>query len=197
MPRAAACVVVAATLACAAPGRVGAQAWIQLRLSTGAYRYADVSYAFANRMVLDANVVAFSGGQVYYVGAGYWFGSDSGWSVTPIFYGVLGTAGAERGVALGGYLYLDRGGWRAQGFAGHFVPTSGTVSGYTYVDAFDLTRVIGDWELGASVSGYEYEGSLYGLLGPTLKRNDAVGTWAVSWLTGDGSEFRVIRTFEF
>ena len=34
-------------------------------------------------------------------------------------------------------------------------------------------------------------------MGPTLKRNDGVGAWAVSWRTGDGSEFRVIRTLEF
>ena len=191
--------LLAAALGCAAPRWAGAQAWIQLRGATGGYRYADVSYTFRNRIVLDANVVAFSDGQVYYVGGGFGLGSDSGWSVTPIVYRVFGTAGYEQGIALGAYLYLDGGGWRAQGFGGRFVQTGGSVPGYTYVDAFDLTRVIGPWEVGASVSGYEFERTLSWLVGPTFKLNDGLGWWAVSWRTGDegNSEFRVIRTLEF
>ncbi len=68
---------------------------------------------------------------------------------------------------------------------------------YTFVDAFDVTRVIGPWEVGASVNADEIGASPALLVGPTLKRNDGLGAWAVSWRTGDGSEFRVIRTVQF
>jgi len=36
--------------------------------------------------------------------------------------------------------------------------------------------VIGSWEVGASVDGYRVEGSPTWLVGPTLKRNDGLGT---------------------
>jgi len=87
--------------------------------------------------------------------------------------------------------------WRALGFAGRFFPTGGTVPGYSFVDAFALTRVFGPWEVGASVDADQIGGSPAWLVGPTLKRNDGLGAWAVSWRTGDGSEFRVIRTLQF
>jgi len=60
-----------------------------------------------------------------------------------------------------------------------------------------VTRVIGLWEVGASLDADQIGGSPAWLVGPTLERNDGLGAWAVSWRTGDGSEFRVIRTLQF
>jgi len=179
----------------AAPAQ--AQSEIELRAATGAYRFVDVSYEFRNRVVVDALHVGVSDVQEYHLGAGYELGSDSAWSVTPIVYGVLGTPGRRQGVTLGVFADFRSGSWRVRGFAGRFFPTGGTVSGYTFVDAFDLTRVIGSWEVGASMDADQIGGSPGWLLGPTLKRNDGLGAWAVSCRTGDGSEFRVIRTLQF
>lgn len=64
---------------------------------------------------------------------------------------------------------------------------------YAFVDALDLTRVLGAWELGASVEAFETGGDAAWLLGPTLKRNDSRGSWALSARFGDDTELRVIR----
>jgi hypothetical protein len=180
-----------------AAGSARAQSEIELRAATRGYRFVDASHEFPSGIVFDALYVGVSDVHAYHLGVGYELGSDSTWSVTPIVYGVLGTPGGQRGVTFGVFADLHHGSWRVAGFAGRYVRTGGTVPGYTFVDALDLTRVIGSWEVGVSVDSYQIEGSPTWLVGPTLKRNDGVGAWAVSWRTGDGSEFRAIRTLEF
>jgi hypothetical protein len=195
--REAAALLATAVWLASAAGPAGAQSEVELRAATGGYRFVDVSHTFPNHIVLDALHVGVSDVQEYHFGAGYEFGSDSAWSVTPIVYGVLGTPGRQRGVTLGVFAEFRSGSWRALAFAGRFFPTGGTVPGYSFVDAFDLTRVMGPWEVGASVDADQIGGSPAWLVGPTFKRNDGLGRWAVSWHTGEGSDFRVIRTLQF
>jgi hypothetical protein len=68
---------------------------------------------------------------------------------------------------------------------------------YTFVDALDLTRTSGRWEFGASAGAYETRGDLTWLVGPTVRRNDRRGAWAVSARFGNDTELRLIRILSF
>jgi hypothetical protein len=186
----------AATVALlAAP--LSAQTVVELRGSTTKYRFVDVAHTFANRIVLDALYVGVPGMNELYLGAGYQLRPSAGVSVAPVLYAVLGRESHERGLCLGALLAVDRGGWRAAGFAGHFFRTSGEVADYTFVDALDVTRAFGRWELGASTGVFATGGDATWLVGPTVKRNDRRGAWAASARFGDDTEFRLLRILTF
>lgn len=191
-------VVAAGMLAGAAlSAPVAAQTVVELRGSTTKYRFADVSHAFANRVVLDALYLGVPGMNELYLGAGYQLRPATGVSVSPLLYFVGGKENEERGACLAASLSVDRAGWKALGFAGHFFRTSGNVSDYTFVDALDLTRAVGRWELGASAGAYHTNGALTALAGPTVKRNDRRGSWAVSVRFGSDTELRLLRILSF
>ncbi|PYQ07389.1 MAG: hypothetical protein DMF82_03920 [Acidobacteria bacterium] len=156
-----------------------AQTVVELRASTTKYRFLDLSHAFANRVVLDALYLGVPGMNELYLGAGYQLRPATGISVAPLLY-VVG--GKENDVL---------------GFAGHFFRTSGRVSDYRFVDALDLTRALGRWELGASAGAYHTSGDLTALAGPTVKRNDQRGSWAVSARFGSDTELRLLRILTF
>lgn len=170
---------------------------VELRASTTKYRFFDVSHTFANRVVLDGLYLGVPGMNELYLGAGYQLRPAAGLSVAPILYAVLGKENDERGVCLGALLSVDRGGWKALGFVGHFFRTGGEVADYTFVDAFDLTRAAGRWELGASAGLYETGGDRTWLVGPTVKRSDRRGAWAASMRFGNDTEFRLLRVLTF
>jgi hypothetical protein len=186
---------VAAAALLAAP--LSAQTVVELRASTTEYRYLDVSHTFANRVVLDALYLGVPGMNELYLGAGYQLRPAAGISVAPIAYLVLGKENEERGACLGALLSVDRGGWKAVGFAGHFFRTGGEVADYTFVDALDLTRASGRWEFGASAGLYDTRGDLTWLVGPTVKRNDRRGAWAASARFGNDTEVRLLRILTF
>ncbi len=171
-----------------------AQTELELRASSTAYRFVDLSYSFGNRFVLDGLYVGEPGSNELLLGAGYELRPARGVILIPILYGVLGNDGW--GVTLGGFVSLERGEWRVRAFMGHFFRTGGQAD-YTFVDSLDLTRAIGRWEVGASVDAYHSEGGLIWLVGPTLKWNDRLGAWALSVRFGDATEVRLSRTLAF
>ena len=174
-----------------------AQTVVELRASTTKYRFLDLSHAFANRVVLDALYLGVPGMNELYLGAGYQLRPATGISVAPLLYVVGGKENVERGACLAASLSVDRSGWKVLGFAGHFFRTSGRVSDYTFVDALDLTQALGRWELGASAGAYHTSGDLTALAGPTVKRNDQRGSWAVSARFGSDTELRLLRILTF
>jgi hypothetical protein len=185
----------ATTIALAGAARLApAQTELELRASTTAYRFVDLSYSFGNRLVLDGLYVREPGSNELLLGAGYELRPARGVSLIPILYGVLGNDG--RGVTVGGFVSLERGEWRVLGFMGHFFRTGGQAD-YTFVDSLDLTRAIGRWEVGASADAYHTEGDYTWHVGPTLKWNDGLGAWALSARFGDATELRLSRTLAF
>ena len=191
-------VVAAATLASAALAvPLSAQTVVELRGSTTRYRFADLSHTFANRIVLDALYLGVPGMNELYLGAGYQLRPANGISLAPLLYFVGGKENDERGACLAASLSVDRAGWKVLGFAGHFFRTSGRVSDYTFLDALDLTRALGRWELGASAGAYHTNGDLTALAGPTVKRNDKRGSWALSARFGSDTELRLLRVLSF
>jgi len=174
-----------------------AQTVVELRASTTKYRFADLSHTFANRVVLDAVYVGVPGMNELYLGAGYQLRPATGISIAPLLYFVGGKENAERGACLAASLSLDRAGWKMLGFGGHFFRVSGGVSDYTFVDALDLTRALGRWEVGASTGLYHTNGDLTGVVGPTVKRNDRRGAWAASARFGSDTDVRLVRVLSF
>lgn len=172
-----------------------AETEVELRASTTEYRFLDLSHTRASGLVLDAVYVDVPGLNQLFVGAGYEFEPAERLSLIPMLYAVSGSD--THGVAVGGLVSLQHGGWQVLGFVGHFFQTGGEVSDYTFVDSLDLTRMIGRWEVGGSVDAYETEGEVAWRAGPTLKRNDTWGAWGMSALFGDEREFRLIRAVTF
>jgi hypothetical protein len=160
------------------------------------YRFVDLSHTFASHLVLDALYTGVPGANEFLFGVGYQL-RGHGFSVAPVVYRVIGKENDERGITLGALLSLDTGGFKGAGFVGHFFRTSGGVPDYDYADALDLTRALGAWEVGISTGYFHQSGRWTWLIGPTVKRNDAKGTWAVSARWGDDTEVRVLRVFVF
>ena len=116
---------------------------------------------------------------------------------TPLFYGGFGHENDQKGVALGGSLSVDRGGFKVLAFGGHFFRGSGEVQDYTFLDALDVTRSFGAWEAGVSTGVFATQGDATWLVGPTVKRNDRLGNWAFSARFGDDEEYRLLRVLVF
>jgi hypothetical protein len=161
------------------------------------YRFVDLTHTFARGLYLEALYIGVPGQNELYLGAGFQLRPAKGFTLTPALYAVFGKENDQQGVAIGGLVSVDRSGWKALAFAGHFFRTSGEVADYTFVDALDLTRAIGAWEAGASIGLFETEGDATWLVGPTLKRNDRLGSWAFAARFGDATEYRVLRILVF
>ena len=172
-----------------------AQTEIELRAATTEYRFADLSYTHQSGLLLDAVYVGFPGVDQLFLGAGYEFDPTPGTCLIPILYGVSGND--TRGVTLGGLISLDGRRWHLEGFFGHFFRSNGDVPDYTFVDTLDVTRAIGRWEVGVSADAFAAEGEVAWLAGPTLKRHDELGAWALSARFGDEQEIRLTRKFDF
>jgi len=172
-----------------------AQTEIELRAATTEYHFADLSYTHSSGLVLDAVYIGLPGVDQLFLGAGYEFDPTPGTCLIPILYGVSGSD--TRGVTLGGLISLDGARWHFEGFFGHFFRTDGDVPDYTFVDTLDLTRAIGRWEVGVSADAFAIEGEVGWLAGPTLKRHDGLGAWALSARFGDEQELRLTRKFDF
>lgn len=175
-------------------GPAAAQTVLEARYGFGTdYRFVDASHSFGRGLVLDALYAGAPRIDELYVGVGHQWKPAEGVVLTPMLYGVAGRQNGEAGVALGAFFTLDRGGFRSLAFVGHFFRLGGSVSDYSFADAFDVTRVVGRAELGVSSGFLRSDGDWSGLVGPTVKWNDARGSWAASLRFGDDTEFRVLR----
>jgi hypothetical protein len=161
------------------------------------YRFFDVSRTFAGGLVLDGLYTGVPGLNEVYLGAGYQLKPAAGVIVTPIAYAVFAKELHERGVTLGALLSLDRGGFKGVAFLGHFIRLDGDSPDYDFADALDLTRALGKWEAGVSTGFLHQSGNWSWLVGPTVKRNDARGQWAISARFGDDHELRLLRILLF
>ena len=161
------------------------------------YRFVDLSHTFKGGLVLDALYTGVPGTNELYLGVGHQWKPAAGVIITPMAYAVFGKENEEAGVTLGALLAIDRGGFRSVGFLGHFIRIDGEVPAYDFADAVDLTRVIGRGEIGVSTGFFHSQGAWAWLVGPTLKWNDAHGSWAASARFGDDTEIRVLRVFVF
>jgi len=94
--------------------------------------------------------------------------------------------------------------WRVYRFLGHFRPIEGSVPAYTFLDSFDLSRIVRAWEFGlSSGSFYLSSGSFYvdetwnPQMGPVVIGNDRAGAWRFSIRGGTNFEGRLTRTVSF
>ena len=175
-----------------------AQTVVELRVSTAQYRFADFTHTFANKITLDALVVGGPDNDELLVGVGRQWQVSKAVSVTPLVYAVAGRAEHERGFTLGSMIYAEAGGWKTIGFLAHFVPVSGNIPHYTYLDSFDVTKQISPrWDLGASAGFFRIGGQWNSLLGPMVRRVDHRGYWALSARAGPQPEVRLSRVLTF
>ena len=181
------------------PAAAQAQTVVELRGATTEYRFVDLNRTFESGLFLDLLYLGSETSNELYAGAGWSWKPAAGVTLTPIFYGVAGKEGHERGIALCGSVFVDRAGWRVLGFGGRFLRVSGEVPAYTFLDSLDVTRVLaGKWELGASAGFLRIGGGPWNeLIGGTLKFNDKRGATAVAVRGGYTTELRVIRTLVF
>ncbi len=180
------------------PATLDAQTVVELRGATTEYRFVDLNRTFKSGLFLDLLYLGAKGSNELYAGAGWSWKPAQGVTLTPIFYGVAAKENHERGIALCGSVFVDRGGWRVLGFGGRFLRISGDVPAYTFLDSLDVTRVLaGKWELGASAGFLRIGEDWNELVGGTLKLNDKRGATAVAVRGGYTNELRVIRTFVF
>ena len=122
----AAAVTISLTFCTAGPAR--AQLGAELRASTSEYRYLDVNYTFGSGAMVDALYNGVPGQNELYLGAGYTFSPASWLSLIPIGYGVIGKENEERGLVLGGYIWLETGPYTAIAYVGRFIHLRGGVA---------------------------------------------------------------------
>jgi hypothetical protein len=190
----------ALTIGLLAAGGTSAQAQLaaEIRVASSEYRYLDVNYTFAGGIMIDTLYIGVPGQNEVYLGAGYTFNPASWLSLIPIGYGVVGKENDERGLVLGGYVWLERGPYTAIAFLGRFIHLRGGVASYDFLDTLDVTRSIaGPWEAGFSSTVYREGEDWSHLVGPMLKRRDDKGWWALSALWGYEDEVRLVRVLTF
>ncbi len=194
-----ACVFLLFSLFLAAPA--AAQNYVEARLGhsrNGTYRYVDYNHTFKNRLVADVLYFGAPGQNEAYFGAGYQVRSGASFTLTPLFYGVVGKENREAGLAAGavfGASIAEQ--WNVGGFFGTFWPLRGSVPRYTYLDTLDATRKFSSWEAGVSTGFYRIAGSWNPLAGPVVVKNDGAGAWRFSVRGGTAPEIRLTRTVTF
>jgi hypothetical protein len=180
------------------PSAVRAQTVVELRGATTRYRFVDLNHTFKSGLLLDLLYLGAPGSNELYAGGGWSLKPATGVTLTPIVYYVTAHENGERGIALCGSVFVDRGGWRVLGFGGRFLRRSGGVPDYDFLDSLDVTRLFaGKWELGVSAGFLRLGADWNELLGGTAKLNDKRGATALAVRGGHTTELRVIRTFVF
>lgn len=183
--------------ACALAPCAEAQTVLELRGASNQYRFVDLSHAFPGGPLVDLLYTGVPGMNELYAGLGWQWKPARTATITPIVYAVAGKENGERGAAVGALVSVGAGRLKLAGFGAHFFRISGEVPAYDFADSLDLTLAAGSYELGASLNFFRQGGSFTYLLGPTVKRNDARGAWALSVRGGDGRELRLVRVVTF
>ncbi len=174
-----------------------AQHYLEFRGADTRYRFADWSFSFKNSAVVDVFYVGVPGSNEFNLGLGYAIRKGQ-LSVTPLAYAVLGKEGGQRGVKLALLVSFGKDGWKLNGFLGHYAPLSGEVPQYQVLDTLDFTRSFAQsWEAGVSSGFFHTDQSWSPQIGPVLKRNDRLGSWAISWRFGPQREIRAVRVLAF
>jgi hypothetical protein len=180
------------------PRLAHAQHYVEVRGADSKYRFADWNYTFSNSAVVDLFYVGVPGSNEFNLGGGYAVKAGASLTITPLVYAVIGKEGAQRGIKTAVLVAFERSGWRLNSFFGHFTRVSGTVGRYQVLDTLDFTRTLRThWELGVSSGFFHSEGTWGPQIGPLLKHNDRLGSWAVSYRFGPQREFRISRVFVF
>jgi hypothetical protein len=163
------------------------------------YRYAEYTRFFSNGITLDSVYIGVPGQNELYLGAGYGFRVTPTLTVTPLGYAVIGLDGEtdEFGLALGLFVVGTAGRWGIYAFSGYFEPIDGTVPRYFFIDSLDVSRKLGQWELGVSTGHYVISGDWTALVGGVVVHNDAHGAWRLLVRGGSAFEARLVRTLSF
>lgn len=188
--------IVTIALLCGA-STAAAQMSAELRWADTQYRFLDVSFTRKDNIVLDAFYVGVPGSNELNLGGGYVL-KHGALTLTPLAYFVAGKEGGQRGVKIALLASGEKNGWKLLAFGGDYLRISGDTTTYQVLDTADLTRTIATrWELGVQAGFFHSGGAWNSQIGPVVKRNDARGTWAVSYRFGAQTEFRVGRVFVF
>jgi hypothetical protein len=171
------------------------QHMIELRGADTEYRYADWNYTFSNAAIIDLFYVGVPGSNEFNLGGGRAF-KIGGLTLSPLLYAVLGKEEGQRGVKLALLAAYAKSGWTLNAFVGHYIPVTGAVSSYQVLVTLDFTRALDKrWELGVSGGFFHASHTWNPQIGPLLRINDRLGSWAVSYRFGTEDEFRVGRIF--
>lgn len=161
------------------------------------YRYLDYNHVFHNKVTLDAYYIGVPGQNEFYLGLGYQLQATKSLTITPLFYGVIGKEGAERGVAMGAAVNGSVKALNVSGYICHFEPVGGSVARYTFLDSLDISKKANQWEIGGSTGFFYAAGKWNPLVGPVIIRNDERGSWKVHIRGGSSLEARLTRTLTF
>ncbi len=171
-----------------------AQHFFEARLADPQYRYVDWNYTFSNAAIVDVFYVGVPGSDEINLGGGFGVKPSEWFTVSPLLYAVFDAHRGQRGVKIAVLASFARERWKASGFLGHYARVSGDVESYQVLDTLDATRTVGaHLELGISGGFFHAEHEWNPLVGPLVKWNDRLGSWAVSYRFGDENEFRAAR----
>ncbi len=188
--------VVLLLLLCCVARNAAAQHYFELRGADSKYRFADWNYTFGNAAIIDVFYVGVPGSNEFNLGGGYGVKIGPSLTIAPLIYCVIGKEGDQRGIKAAALVTFDYKGWKLNSFVGNYWRMAGAVSNYQVLDTLDFTRTICQkWELGISNGFFHTGGSWNPQVGPVVKRNDRLGSWAASYRFGPQREFRICRVF--
>lgn len=171
-----------------------AQHYFEARGANTKYRYFDWNYTFSNSAIVDLFYVGVPGSNEFNLGGGYGLKPKPSLTIAPLAYAVIGKEGGQRGVKIAVLVTMDKGGWRLNGFVGHFAPISGDVAHYQVLDTLDVSRLfLNRWEIGISNGFFHADRKWNPQIGPLVKLNDRLGSWNLSYRFGPQRELRVSR----
>ena len=175
-----------------------AQTFVELRGASTLYRYADALYISKSNVAFELYYVASPGYNEFNGGVGYQIKPAKFLTLIPTFYATASKEGG-RGTKLGLTAGLEKAGWKASGYLAQYWQLGGHASSYLVLDTLDTTKVFTKHlEAGTSLGFLRQDGARNIQFGPTIKWNDKLGAWAISWRPiGPGQELRFGRTFTF
>jgi len=175
-----------------------AQHYLEVRGADTKYRYFDWNYTFAGSALVDMFYVGVPGSNEFNMGGGYGIKPKPYLTLAPLAYAVIGKEAKQRGIKIALLVMLDKNGWKANSFLGHFERISGDVDDYQVLDTLDVSRVVhGPFEIGISSGFFHMGGKWNPQNGPLFKLNDRFGTGSVSYRFGPDNELRFSRNFLF
>jgi len=190
-------ILITAVLLVTATAVSAQQNYVELRGATPWYNYQEYSRDFAHGLNGDFYHIGVTGQDQFFAGLCRHFTPAKGVTLTPCFYGVVGTNG-QRGVMPALIVSVEKGKWKTNAFIGRFQRIKGSVLSYTVLDTADVTHVLNKrFDVGVSTGFFRQEGQWNFQSGPMIRLKDKRGAWAVSYRFGHTNEIRLIRTISF